>query len=352
MKKLLIILTMLPFVSFGQDTAGVVAHWKMNGDATDASGHGHNGTAHYLTSDTGRYGAPNTAYYFNGTTSFLSAPASVDYNLNKFTLGVTFKIKGFYSGTCQENVLFSKGNPSPSIGTGNYQLGFQDNPYDSGDCYTFDSTKEVLYGSAGPNVVYPVTSWVDTPLVQNKWYTAVLVYDSLHYKIYIDGTLRITINSLANPIGTSTDSIVIGMNVWQASAGFPYNFKGLIDDAILYNRVWSDSEIIKYTTSTSESGYGHNNNGDSTKTAINNVNDPSHFINVYPNPTKDNFRVSFSQPFNGSIALINTIGQVVLTDKINGDKKDINIAGLPIGLYLLKVYNDEQTIYTRVLKTN
>jgi len=247
MKSILLAVMLLPLFTNAQDTTGMIAHWKMNGDASDATGHGHNGMAHNLTATTGYYGKPNTAYYFNGINSFLSTPASAAYNTNKFSICMMFKIQGFYTGTCQDNILFSRASPSISSSpAGHYCLGFLDNPFDD-DCGITDTTKDVFNINAGSNVVTPESTWRDTPqLVENQWYKVIAIFDSVNYKLYVNGSLRKTIASPGTPIGVSNDSVVMGMDVWEASSGFPYNFKGVIDDAKLYGRVLADQEISHY----------------------------------------------------------------------------------------------------------
>ena len=248
MKKILLALLLMPLFTNAQDTTGLIAHWAMNGDAKDASGHGHNGRTHNLTATTGYYGKPNTAYYFNGsTTSFFSTDTSSAYNTNIYTICMVIKINGFYSGPCEGNQLFSKGTPSQSSSstTGHYSFGFQDNPYNS--CGIFDSTKEVFYSQAGNNIVTTITNWRDTPqLVENQWYKVIASYDSLAYRIYINGTLRRTIPWYVSPIGSSVDSVVLGLDVWEAGSGYPFYFKGVMDDAKLYKRVLTDTEIVHY----------------------------------------------------------------------------------------------------------
>ena len=160
---------------------------------------------------------------------------------------MTIKIAGFYTGTCQQDELFCKGTPSLSTPTGHYSFGFQDNPFDN-NCNLSDTTKNVIYMQAGSNVSPPaVTVWRDTPqLVENQWYRIVAEFDSVNYKIYINGMLRRVVASPGAPIGTSLDSVVMGMDVAEAGIGYPYNFKGAIDDAKLFGRMLSDTEITHY----------------------------------------------------------------------------------------------------------
>jgi len=156
------------------------------------------------------------------------------------------KIMGFYTGACQWNQLFARGTQSSTSTSGHYSTGFLDNPFDN-DCTLHDTTKNVFNINAGNDFATPESFWRDTPqLVENQWYKIVSVFDSVNYKLYVNGVLRKTYVTPGTPIGESTDSVIMGMDVWEAGAGYPYNFKGVIDDAKLFGRALSDSEVIHY----------------------------------------------------------------------------------------------------------
>ena len=248
MKKALSLLMVFFYLnSSAQSTVGLIAHWDLDGEALDVSSNGHNGTLHNVTPDTGISGIPGTAYYFNGVNSYISAPYMPDLNLSKYTICAIVKVNGFYSGTCQSNCIFTRGD-GLGHSVGSYNLAFDDNHFDS-SCSHFDSTINIFYCSAYNLVPGSYLASTYTPTIsENKWYKIVGIFNDTTYRLYINDTLKniASITTPGMPIGTSTDSISIGYSLYSAGGGFPYGFKGLIDDIRIYNRVLSDSEVAHY----------------------------------------------------------------------------------------------------------
>ena len=79
-----------------------------------------------------------------------------------------------------------------------------------------------------------------------QWYKLVITYDSISWRIYINDTLKDTVPGPGAPLGATSDSLSIGMDLADGATGYPYNFEGIIDDIIVYNRVLSDSEAVHY----------------------------------------------------------------------------------------------------------
>jgi len=243
MKKTLFIAALIckSLLSYSQSSVGLIAHWDMNNEANDVSGNGHNGTLHNVVADTGMDGLPNTAYSFNGTNSYITAPYLPDLNLSTYSICAIIKIKGFYSGFCQVNSIFYRGPLSTS---GNYSLFFYDNPYDGDNCSLIDTTKDVFiceYGTYSSTE----TLWQYTPTItEDQWYRVVATWDGTHRNIYVNGILKSSPLTTGGSIGSSTDSISIGSDIFDVSP--TGRFTGLMDDIRLYNRVLTDSEIVHY----------------------------------------------------------------------------------------------------------
>src|SRR5262245_48248399 len=72
---------------------GLLAHWKLQGDAKDSSGHGHDGTGRKVTFSVGPGGAPNSAALFNGRDSVIeiSDGESLRLGTGDFSLSVWVK---------------------------------------------------------------------------------------------------------------------------------------------------------------------------------------------------------------------------------------------------------------------
>jgi len=73
-------------------------------------------------------------------------------------------------------------------------------------------------------------------------------------------------------------------------------------------------------------------------------------VTIYPNPAYDNFVIKLpASSTSGSVQLINEVGQMVLEQKITGSEQ-INLNGLPTGMYIVKVTYDGAQFYKKVYK--
>lgn len=235
-----------------QPTTGLIAHWDMNGTSNDVSGGGHNGNMNNLISAVGMDGVAGHAWYFNGTNSSITIPYASDMNVPAFTISAVIKVSGFYTGPCHSNMLFIRGKTTPPRPC-SYYLSFSDAPAGYGCTPSIDTTKEsfvpLAIGSSGGLGPVSFSSFNDTPHIEvDKWYNVVATFNDTVFKIYINDTLRRTVLSPmpGSPMGTSTDSAAIGFAPYDAP-GYPYRFKGIIDDMKLYNRALTDCEVSKLT---------------------------------------------------------------------------------------------------------
>lgn len=228
--------------TYGQGSAGLVAHWDFNGESNDVSGNGHTGHAFNTIDTTGSTGVPHTAYYFDGSTSMVTAAYAADLNLTKYSICATIKPTGFYQGSCLSNAIIGRGQMYPIAGE--YCL-YYTNVIN--ECSTYDTTSENFVSQAGTNTPIPnISAFSATPVVtKNSWIRVVVTYDSTTWKIYVNDTLRSTVSGQSYPIGTSADSISIGMSIYDAPI-YPYYFKGMIDDIRLYSKALADTDVLKY----------------------------------------------------------------------------------------------------------
>lgn len=224
-----------------QSSAGLVAHWDMNGTTNDVTGNGHDGHGNFITPTEGMTGMPNTAYYFNGLNSLITAPYMPDLNVVNYSICAKVKVIGYNSGICECNWIIARGM---EMGSGRWSLIFDDNAFNA--CGVLDTTKQVFFGCAGNNSPASSADWQYLPGVEsNAWSTVIMTFNGSQWKVYVNNVLVNTATSAApSSIGTGTDSIVIGKNIWHPT--FPYPFKGVIDDIRFYNRVLHDTEIAEY----------------------------------------------------------------------------------------------------------
>ena len=249
MKKLLTFLLVsgMSGVSYAQSLSSeLIAHWDMNSEVNDVSGNGHNGTASNLTPAIGSDGVMGHAYYFNRTNSVISVPYSPAFNVSNYSISAVVEVMGFYTGTCQNNLIFERGRVS-SADVGNYYLFFNDKPGDGYSCTSYDTTVEVFeVSSADLPPALPSDYYYTPTIVENQWYNVVVTFNDTAYVTYVNGVLKATayITTPGVAIGSSTEGIYIGYDAFDAGAGYPFPFNGNIDDIKLYNAVLTDSQIV------------------------------------------------------------------------------------------------------------
>jgi len=71
---------------------------------------------------------------------------------------------------------------------------------------------------------------------------------------------------------------------------------------------------------------------------------------VYPNPTSDFVTITSTMSTEASVLVYNLEGKIVHQTSISGNEKQINLAGLSNGTYLLKVTNALQSTTFRIIK--
>ena len=74
--------------------------------------------------------------------------------------------------------------------------------------------------------------------------------------------------------------------------------------------------------------------------------------NIYPNPTHSSITIELpTQPSkNTSLTLSNTNGQQLITQPITEPQTEIDISHLPVGIYIVKIWNDKDVMVRKVIK--
>ena len=205
--------------STGDITNGLVAWWKLNGDANTAVG-SPNGVITNATSTTNSASQTDMAYAFNGSSASINN-ASV-YALGSTNATVSMWI---YNPTAANSGAFIKvGNASNGYGIG------------IGTTY-FDNAS-----GAGPKLIllYEGVRWITTTTnVGTGWHHVVMVIDGSGIPTaYLDGASAGTYAGAA-PLAPTT-SISIGASLPTAGR----YFNGSIDDVRLYNRALTQADIL------------------------------------------------------------------------------------------------------------
>lgn len=226
---------------------GLVAYYPFNGNASDVSGNGINGTNNGATLSVDRFNNSNSAYNFPNK-GVIRTSKAIQNVVNSFTVSVwattknqaPVKLQGFLSG--------NNGDPDgppivhPSHG------------------YTWDSKSAgvgIIFGSNQIQVIEHTADYIFFPLVYSGnftgWNHIVLVYENHIPKLYLNGKLVAT--GLVSNIQFIRPSNGFDGYSEYSESGFgksfypsvAYNstrqFDGNIDDYAIWNRVLTLDEI-------------------------------------------------------------------------------------------------------------
>jgi hypothetical protein len=110
----------------------------------------------------------------------------------------------------------------------------------------------------------------------------------------------------------------------------------------------------------------HNNDGPLCETKFTNVvvesgiecetsikEQSSDLLSVYPNPVADLLTLELGehdQVLNSMIYIHNTLGQLVLKEKVTGNSHSLDLGNLPQGLYYITLRNDQEDIVKKIIK--
>lgn len=205
---------------------GLVLHLSMDGNVTDDSSSGLNGTATDITYVTDQNGNANGAAYFNGTSSKVIIPHSSTVDISS-VYTVALKIRAD-SVSDRHGRFINKGIKATSFW---------------GIMHTMNGTFRLQ--NYANDAWQPVTLSDPTSVVVNRWYDVAITSDGTTASMYIDGSLS----------GTSTANWDVGLpqntsNIWLGACEqypTPNNvantFKGAIGDLKMYNRALTSTEI-------------------------------------------------------------------------------------------------------------
>jgi len=197
---------------------GIVAEYKMDGNANDNSGNHNTGKATDVSAQTDRFGYGKSALSFNGTSSKVTVPNSNVLNSDYAT--IAFWVKPTALPVTGEAFLVSNGG---------WQSRMKISVPDHGKVvFTTNSTSGISDMDAGGG----------NEIAAGTWWHVVAVHDGVNDKIFINGLLANskaitgTLNATTMPLGLGYDAIDNG--------GF---FNGSLDEVKIYNYALSDTEI-------------------------------------------------------------------------------------------------------------
>ena len=246
--------------AFADITSNLSGWWKLDevsGDsALDSSGNSNTGTeyvSNVATNGTYVVGEIGTgAIFLNGSTQYISIPNSTSLEPTT-ALTLAAWIKTSTSGAYQQIITKDHAN-----GTAGRSWQFRINTSNELEFITFTTNGIFTCDSSGT-------------VTDGKWHHAAAVYNGTNMQLYIDGSANGSSCSQSGPIGVGygvlTNNTLIGSDANIGSSDCPggtcpdFQFSGAIDDARVYLRALSSSDIAQlysYTDTSTTTNYFQN----------------------------------------------------------------------------------------------
>lgn len=281
-------------------------------------------------------GRPQAAYFYDN----IAIPYNSLMNVTRFSICALVKLDSFSSQLCETSSILWRDVEDTSDG---YNLFVSDNPHDS-TCGVYTPGNELFTGETGyMHSAVPQNARDYNNYVQlNTWYCVVLTYDGDTQKIYIDGVFKKAV-PYHYTLQSGTAPIIIGAiggGPIDSTALYPYPFYGSIDDIRLYSRDLSAADANVYCDSAKMVP---------TKVAAIETVHPA--LTLLPNPAHNSVTVQVDGSMaSTSISLINSLGQVVNEQTMTGNKTQLDLSHLPVGMYIVKVNCGGELMFSKLYK--
>lgn len=196
----------------------LIAYYPFSGDATDATGNGHDGTIHGATLCEDKYTDPNKAYNFDGA-DYIAVPdhPALTLGAEPFTIGAWAKLSGF------------------GADGGYYLMGHSNGPG--------NTNKWIFWlGNSGISFVATPTGWIGLgsyAFELGSWYHVAITRSGTVLTAYVNG-YPIGTGTLNGPIYDPSTAFFIGTAEFDRPAR---PFRGCIDEVRIYNRALTCTEI-------------------------------------------------------------------------------------------------------------
>lgn len=307
-------------------TRGLVGYWPFNGNAIDESVFSHNGTVFGATLTKDRFGNSNSAYSLDGVNDYIHIGSTSDLKPKDMTVNIWFKIQD----TTRQAALFGCYN----AGYGEWGIDFHQRP-------GFGLCSGIGAGANNRYQGHRIKDWCQ----DGNWHMATLVYNSTNndeLRMYVD-TIDLGKGSVVGSSGgfNSSDLMTFyNVDSWYFGAASqyfsipnenngPFYFKGELDDASIFDRALTFSEIKTLFLDSSS-------NPSSSQIFTDQVPD----YHIYPNPSATFVKVS--SPDIAKVEVYAKDGKLIkVFTSVEIAQNRIDISSLHTGIYSFLLYSRE-----------
>jgi hypothetical protein len=215
---------------------GLVAYYPFSGNALDASGNDHDGTAYGTTPGADRFGTPNSAYSFDGVDDYVSVPYNVAFQLPALTMAAWVRPSTDLTTWFDTAAIVGRGEDSGTDKAAAMMTisgpGHPQGAYGVAMFYENDADDDLIYDTG---YVPPVDTWTHLAVTRSA--------DGV-VSVYANGSLLEQWSGTDAPTSECYQDLAIGARWYNTSENQLLNFfPGMIDEVMIYNRALSGAEI-------------------------------------------------------------------------------------------------------------
>lgn len=199
-----------------------VAYYPFNGNANDESNNSFDGTVLGASLTTDRNGSLNSAYSFDGIDDYIEIANNSSFENQNYSISAWIKTNEL------TGAILSMSSVSPI----------------RNNCgYYFSILEGKLRGLSNVGVGSWISLVSDEVDISNDWHHVVFTYDGSSQKLFLNGTLLSSLNTVHTVNYFENNPIKIGTYV-TASGSLSSQFKGSIDEVLIYDKALNETEIM------------------------------------------------------------------------------------------------------------
>lgn len=206
---------LLASVAAGGTGTVATGFWTFNGNATDSSGGGKNGTITGATAATGANSLANGAYAFSGSSQFIQFPTA--HSPTAGTISLWFKLSG----------------SQPASPGGWYILSIPQSSDNSRIYINTNATGNSVSARLGDGTTIGTSA-----INANSWYNVAVTWSGTTAKLYLNGS-DVTTTSTFNGLTSAGTSMYVGC----LNAAGTECINGSVDDVRIYSKPLSATDV-------------------------------------------------------------------------------------------------------------